>query len=164
MAEPPAAGDLVKDFALTSLDGSVNDSISARKDGLLLFVFWKRTCGTCQFAFPYLQRFQVFYGGPGFRIWGIAQENEQDTRDFIRQYGATFTQLLDDDLTVTERYQLAAVPALFLVDSSDRILRSVPAFSTEQINSISQIIADRTGKPYTPIVRPEDNAPPFKPG
>ena len=164
MAEPLAAGDPVKDFALTSLDGSACDSISARKDGLLLFVFWKRTCGTCQYAFPYLQRFQVFYGGPGFRIWGIAQESEDDVRDFIRQYGATFTQLLDEDLTVTEQYDLDGVPALYLVDDSDRILRSVSGFSTEAFNEYAQIVADRTGKPYTPIVRPEDNAPPFKPG
>src|SRR5438105_3901271 len=148
MAEPLKAGDEVKDFSLPSLDGQVCDTAKARKEGLLFLVFWKRTCGTCQFSFPYLQRFHLFYGGPGFRIWGVAQENPEDARDFMHQYGATFTQLIDENLDASESYDLASVPAAYLMDGSDRILKSFQGFSTEQLNDIAKIASDRTGKPY----------------
>lgn len=164
MADPLAAGDSVKDFALPSLDGAVFDSAAARREGLLLYVFWKRTCGTCQFTFPYLQRFQVLYAGPGFRLWGIAQENAEDTLDFTRLYGVTFPQLIDEDYAVSEEYDLDGVPACYLADGSEKILGFVGGFSTDELNRFAEIIATRTGKPYTPIVRPEDEAPRFKPG
>ena len=164
MAQPLQAGDPVKDFALPALDGNVCDSAEARRNGLLLYAFWKRTCGTCQYTFKYLQRFEDNYDGSGFRIWGIAQENNEDARDFARQYGASFTQLLDTDLSVTEEYDLAGVPALYLVDGTDRILDSVEGFDAERLNAIARVIGERTGKAYVPVVRPEDEAPDYKPG
>lgn len=164
MAIPLMTGDPLVDFTLPALDDAFHHSIEARSDGLLLFVFWKRTCGTCQFAFPYLQRFKVLYGDSGFRIWGIAQETPDDARSFKRQYGATFTQLIDEGLELTEKYQLTSVPALYLVDSSDRILYSLNQFDTEGFNHIAKIVAERTGVDYTPVVRPEDGAPANKPG
>ena len=164
MAIPLMTGDPVVDFSLPSLDGAVHNSAEARQDGLLLFVFWKRTCSTCQYSFPYLQRFKVLYGSPGFRIWGIAQENPDDARAFMRTYGATFTQLIDEELEVTERYDLAAVPAIYLVDDSERILYETSKFSVEGFNHVARTVAERTGAEYIPIVRPEDGAPNIKPG
>src|SRR2546430_2193383 len=108
MATPLAAGDRVIDFTLRSVDGILHNSEEMRKEGLLAFVFWKKTCGTCQFSFPYLQRFHDQYAGEGFQFWGIAQENEQDVRDFVSLYRATFPQLIDEDLAATERYDLAS--------------------------------------------------------
>ena len=164
MAIPLMTGDPVLDFSLPALNDTLQHSIEARKEGLLLFVFWKRTCGTCQYAFPYLQRFKVLYGGSGFRIWGIAQENPDDVRDFMRQYGATFTQLIDEGLEVTEQYDLTSVPALYLIDDSDHILYSLNQFSSEGFNHIAEVVAERTEVDYIPVVRPEDSAPDNKPG
>ena len=164
MAKPLDAGDAVEDFTLASVDGDLCSSADARKDGLLLFAFWKKTCGTCQYSFPYLQRFQVLYGGEKFRIWGVAQENAEDTLEFRRRFGATFTQLVDEDLAVTERYGLVSVPTLYLVDHSDRILQASQGFDTDSFNRMARAAAERTGEPYSPIVRPEDSAPAHKPG
>ena len=164
LAEPLKAGDPMRDFALPSLDGSMCDSRSARTEKLLLFAFWKRTCGTCQFTFPYLQRFQVMYGGAGFRIWGIAQESADDAQAFMRQYGATFTQVLDSDYRVSEEFGLVSVPAIYLVDSSERILRAASGFDSSELNAMARVAAERTGTAYSAVVRPEDGAPDFKPG
>jgi peroxiredoxin len=164
MAEPLKAGDRVADFALRDADGREYSSADARRKGLLMFVFWKRTCGTCQYAFPYFQRFHEQYAGDLFRIWGIAQENAEDTRDFAADYGATFPQLLDTALDITEQYDLTSVPSLYLTDASGMILRFAPAFMADEYNSLAQLIAERTGVPYVPIVRNSDNAPALKPG
>lgn len=157
-------GDRMVDFRLRSTDGLLCNSEEARRSGLLLFVFWKKTCGVCQYSFPFLQRFQDLYAGEGFTFWGIAQESEQDAIDFARTYQATFPQLIDQDLAVTEKYGLVSVPSIYLTDATGVILEHAPGFSTGVYNRIARLAAEAIGKPYTPIVRPEDGAPPFKPG
>lgn len=164
MPDPVSAGDPVIDFTLRGADGLEYDSKRARDTGLLLFTFWKKTCGTCQFTFPYLQRLHAQYGGPGFQVWGIAQESAADAREFAATYGGEFPQLIDQDLDVTERYDLLSVPAIYLVDSSVRVLRSAPAFVKTELNDIARIAAERTGRPYVPVVHDEDGAPDLKPG
>lgn len=164
MPETVRAGDAVIDFVLPDVNGVLHDSADARSRGLLLFVFWKRTCGTCQYAFPFLQRFYDRYTGSVFQVWGIAQENEADTRAFAAEYQATFPQLIDRELQVTEQYRLQAVPAFYLADSEGRILHHVAAFDSAEINAMARTISDRIGIPYELIVAPEDHAPAIKPG
>jgi len=157
-------GDSVIDFVLNGVDGAEYRSAEARKNGLFLFVIWKKGCGTCRYTFPYLQRFHDAYAGETFAVWGLSQDTAEETRDFVREYGANFPQLIDSNLTVTETYYLTTVPSIYLVDRSDTILRHAPAFIADELNAMSQLISERTGKPYVPIVRPEDNAPALKPG
>jgi peroxiredoxin len=164
MANPLTVGDAVVDFTLPASDGKTYNTAEARHKGLLLFVFYKKTCGTCQYAFPYLQRFHTHYTGDRFRIWGVAQENAADTAAFAAEYGATFPQLVDESLDVTEKYDLAAVPGAYLVDETGKILLHTQAFDTDTYNAMAKMIAERTEAPYTPVVRPEDDAPALKPG
>lgn len=165
MPETLKAGDPVVDFVLPGIDGKTYDLRATRRAGVLMaFVFYKKTCGTCQYTFPYLQRLHAQYAGNRFQIWGIAQENAADAEAFAKQYGATFPQLIDESLDVTEQYDLTTVPGIYLVDETDTILRQTGAFSKEELNTMSRLIAERTGKPYVPVVREEDNAPDFKPG
>jgi peroxiredoxin len=165
MSEPLKAGDSVVDFRLRALDGKTYDLGERRRPGALTaFVFWKKSCGTCQYAFPYFQRFHDQYADDRFQIWGISQESAEATAAFVEQYGATFPQLLDEDLAVTVQYGITNVPTLYLVDDEGTILRQAPAFIKDEFNAIAQIAAERIGLPYTPIVREEDNAPALKPG
>jgi peroxiredoxin len=164
MAEPLQAGDRVCDFILNATDGRQYASADARKRGLLLFAFYKKTCPVCQLAMPYLQRFHCQYTCEGFQVWGVVQEDPAGAAEFAKQYGATFPQLCDTELEVTEQYDLRSVPSLYLVDSGDAILQSVFAFSTDEFNALAKRIAERTGRDYTPIILPEDDAPLFRPG
>ena|SRR5437879_545416 len=164
MAETLKAGDSVVDFILDGADGARLDSRSLRAEGLLLFVFWKAGCGTCRYSMPFLQRFQDHYAGDGFQIWGISQENREDTLAFMTEYSLTFPQALDENLATTEAYRLLTVPGVYLVGASDRILRHAPAFIADEFNDMAALIAQETGKPYVPVIRPDDDAPDIKPG
>ncbi len=163
-AETFAAGDPVEDFVLKGVDGTTFNSRNVRASGLLMFVFWKAGCGTCRYSMPFLQRFQDLYAGDGFQIWGVSQENRADTLAFSNEYSLIFPQVLDEDLAVTETYRLVTVPGVYLVGPSDRILRHASAFLADEFNDMAALIAKETGKPYSPVVRPEDDAPSMKPG
>lgn len=164
MAETLTAGDAIVDFTLRDSNGKTYDSAAARKRGLLLFALYKQGCGTCQYAAPFFQRFHVQYAGDKFQMWGISQDSAEETLAFAQEHGVTFPLLLDEDLDVTEQYDLRSVPGVYLVDETNAILRYVPAFVADEFNAMAQVIAERTGAPYTPVVRPEDDAPALRPG
>ena len=165
MAGTLAAGDKVADFILPALDGGDFNSLNARGRGLLMFAFWKKGCGTCRYAMPFLQRFHENYAEEGsFQIWGVSQDNADDTHAFTEEFSITFPQALDIDLDVTYAYGLVTVPGIYLVDASDRVLQNAPAFVADEFNAMAKLIAQRQGKEYIPIVLPEDDAPAIKPG
>src|SRR5579871_6627047 len=113
MSEPLQAGGKVIDFRLSGVDGKTYDLKERRQPGALTaFVFWKKSCGTCQYSFPYFQRFHDQYANGKFQIWGVSQESPDDTAAFVDQYTATFPQLLDEDLAVTVEYGITNVPTL----------------------------------------------------
>ncbi len=166
---PRSAGESVYDFTLRATDGKPYSSADARRQGLLLAALFKTTCGTCKFSLPYLQRFHAQYAVPSagrFQIWGISQDNAQDTLAFARENGpATFPLLLDSTLEVSEAYRLIAVPDLYLLGAGDTLLAALPGhFSKEGFNDLARQVADFLQAPYTPIVREEDNAPLLRPG
>jgi len=165
MSGPVAAGDPVIDFVLTGLDGRTYDLGAARAAGdAVLYMIYKAGCGTCRLAFPFIQRLHDQYAGPGFQVWAVSQDDPEQTAEFARTQGATLPILLDADLAVTEAHRLTNVPAIYLVDASDRIVRHSAAFVKAELNAMARMAAHRTGRPFQPIVRDEDDAPDFRPG
>lgn len=169
LPEPRSEGSEVVDFELQATDGKVYSSRNARRKGLLLAVLFKVGCGTCQYTFPYLQRFQEQYAERSegrFQVWGLSQDRAEETLAFARENGnATFPLLLDSDLRVTVPYGIRNVPDLYLLGAGDTIeAAAVGHFSKDAINAIARRVAAFLGVPYVPIVREEDNAPAIKPG
>ncbi|HZO90481.1 MAG TPA: TlpA disulfide reductase family protein [Chthonomonadaceae bacterium] len=166
---PRAAGSPVVDFELGGTDGKTYSSREARERGLLLAVFFKVGCGTCKYSVPFLQRFHEQYAQPSggkFQIWGISQDNREDTLAFARENGnATFPLLLDETLQVSESYGLVGVPDLYLMGADAAIQAAVLGhFGKDGFNELAQKVAAFLGVPYVPVVREEDDAPALKPG
>ena len=166
---PRSAGSPAADFILTATDGQTYNTKAARANGLLLLAMVKTGCGTCKYAYPYIQRFHEQYAVPSngrFQVWGVSQDDAEKTVTFAQENGnATFPALLDPDLSATGQYGITNVPDLYLLDEGDTIQAAIVGhFSTEGYNDLGRLLADRLGLPYTPIVREEDDAPALKPG
>lgn len=159
-----AAGDAVVDFTFKGVDGKTYSTAEARKNGLLMLVFYKVTCPVCQFNNPYMEKFRA-YEGKGFQIWGVSQDDAQKTVEYARTYGnVTFPQVLDEDLQATVAYDLVSVPTLYLLGSGDTILWQTMGWNRNELNKVSQTIAERLGVPAVKIVEDDDPAPVFRPG
>lgn len=157
-------GDPVADFVFKGVDGKTYSTAEARRDGLLMLVFYKVSCPVCQFNNPYMEKFRA-YGGSGFRIWGVSQDDAPKTVDYARTYGnVTFPQVMDEELKATVSYDLVSVPTLYLLDSGERILWQTMGWNREELNRVSQMIAERLGVPAVKIVEDNDPAPIFRPG
>jgi peroxiredoxin len=119
----------------------------------VLLAFFKISCPTCQFTFPYLQRM-----ADKVPILGISQDGPESTDEFRRAFSLTFPIVLDPPrYLVSNSYVLSHVPSLFLVESDRRISLAVSGFSRQALEEIGQ----RFGSvPF----KAGDRIPEFKPG
>ncbi len=121
-------GTTAPDFTLPTMDGKQFSLREALARGPVVVAFFKISCPTCQYAFPFLQRLYEANGNEGYgnthiTIVGISQNEKKDTAAFIRQYGLTFPVLLDDTSTyeVSNAYGLTNVPTIFWIAQDGEI-------------------------------------------
>src|ERR1700683_3843074 len=108
-------GTKAPDFSLPALDGGQFSLQDALRAGPVLVAFFKVSCPTCQYAFPYLERIHRAHRDGNISMVGISQNNRADTTAFLKQYGVTFRVLVDDPngYAVSNAYGLTNVPTLF---------------------------------------------------
>lgn len=158
------AGDPVVDFVFKGVDGKTYSTAEARRNGLLMLVFYKVSCPVCQFNNPYMEKFRA-YEGKGFQIWGVSQDDAPKSIEYALTYGGvTFPQVLDEGLEATVAYDLVSVPTLYLLDSGDSIVWQTVGWNRAELNRVSEMIAERLGVPAIKIVEDDDLAPVFRPG
>lgn len=114
-------GKLAPDFALSDMEGKAFSLRDALKQGPVVVAFFKVSCPTCQYAFPYLER--LHKANSRLNLVAISQNEKKDTAAFIKQFGVTFPVLLDDTRTypVSNDYGLTNVPTIFWIAESGKI-------------------------------------------
>lgn len=111
------------DFELKAMDGKRFVLRDELMHGPLVLAFFKVSCPTCQYAFPFLERLERAYGHKGVRIVGISQNPPRETAAFTKEFGITFPVLLDDTETypASNSYGLTNVPTIFWVAQGGEI-------------------------------------------
>jgi peroxiredoxin len=137
----------------------------ALSKGPVLLVFLKTACPTCQYTFPYLERIHQQLREQGVQIWGVAQDNAQDSTRFAKTYGLTFPILIDDRSYKTSReYRLEYVPTIFLVKSDGCIEISSEGFCKADLLAIQKSLAQLLSVTPPALFLPSEKIPEYKPG
>lgn len=152
-----AAGKKAPEFDLEMLDGkrfSLGDELD---HGPVVLAFFKVSCPTCQYAFPFLERLYKAYANKGVTLVGISQNDAKDTATFAREFGVTFPILLDDThkYPVSNAYGLTNVPTVFLIAQDGEIEVSSVGWVKADFEQINRKMAE-SGKATPAMV--------FKPG
>ncbi len=159
------AGSRAPDFTLQGIDGATYALADALGRGPLVLVFFKTTCGTCDLAFPYINRLTESYPGGGWSLWAVAQDAAPEARSYASTFGMTYPVLPDTNgYAVSRAYDPPATPTLFLIDRGGQVVRQTAGFSKEDLNSLSAALAERLGADPAVIAAPGDGNPDFKPG
>ena len=82
-------GTTAPDFSLPTVDGKQFSLREALTHGPVVAAFFKISCPTCQYAFPFLQRIYEAHGNSRITIVGISQNEKKDTAAFMKQFGVT---------------------------------------------------------------------------
>src|SRR5215471_13868270 len=117
-----------------------------------LLVFFETDCPTCQLALPYLNALK------GAQVIGLSQDDEAQTRDFVRQMAIAYPVVVDQRLQLSRAYDPQSVPAVFLLDEQGRVVESLVGFDKNGLNELA------AGLGHPPIAPADDGAPSWKPG
>jgi peroxiredoxin len=160
------AGTLAPDFTLPTMDGKKFTLSDALARGPVLAAFFKVSCPTCQYAFPFLERIYKTYGAKNVTIVGVSQNEKKDTASFIKEYGVTFPVLLDDTRTfpVSNAYRLTNVPSIFWIAPVGEIEISSVGWDRKEIEDMSRKVAETTGDRAKSIFQPGESVADFRAG
>jgi len=173
MAALPA-GTKAPDFSLPAVssgkdsgkDGGNFSLQAALKQGPVLAAFFKVSCPTCQYAFPYLERIHKAHGDKKITVVGISQNDQRDTAAFLKEYGVTFPTLLDDPngYAVSNAYGLTNVPSLFLIGQDGQIEITSVGWVKQEVEDINRKLAAAQQITLPAIFQPGEDVRDFRAG
>src|SRR5215470_16274167 len=118
-----SVGSKAPDFELNDVHGRSYRLSEALALGPVALIFYKTSCPTCQFTFPYIQKiFERAGKARGWTLWGISEDDEDETREFVKQQGLTFKVLIDEyPYPVSAAFGIEFVPGIFLIRPDGKI-------------------------------------------
>jgi peroxiredoxin len=143
---------------------AVNGERHSLDDQLTLAIFFKTSCPTCQYAWPFYERIYQAYRDAGLAVWGISQHDSQKTRQYAIDFSATFPHLVDEGWKVSRQYDPEFVPTGFLIDKEKRIVDTFVSWNSADLNRLSRVIAGLLQVPAQEIFESEEDVVVFKPG
>jgi peroxiredoxin len=159
-------GTQAPDFELRAMDGRrfvLRDELA---HGPLVLAFFKVSCPTCQYAFPFLERLEQAYGHKGVRILGVSQNDPRETADFNKEFGITFPVLLDDThkYPVSNAYGLTNVPTIFWIAQDGRIEVSSVGWVKADFATLNKKMSESGNIPPAVIFHPGEDVRDFRAG
>jgi len=116
----PAADTVAHDFTLRGVHGEAV-SLSDWSGQVRLIDFWATWCAPCREEIPWLKQLQETYGGAGFTILAISDENVDIIREFVEQNRIDYPNLVDPG-EVSREYGVISLPTAFLVDRDGNVV------------------------------------------
>jgi len=124
MASSVKVAEQAPDFTLKSLDGP-NLRLEEYRGQVVLINFWASWCGPCRQEMPILDRLHQRYEDTGFAVLGVNVEGKVDpAQEIVDKTKVTFPVLIDEGQSVSELYELEAMPSTVVVDR-DGVVRYV---------------------------------------
>ena len=129
-----ATGAKAPEFELKTSDGKQFSLADELANGPVILAFFKVSCPTCQYGFPFLERLYQAYQDNGVKLVGVSQNEAKETAAFTKEFGVTFPILLDDTrkYPVSNAYGLTNVPTVFWIAQDGEI----------EISSVGWVKAD----------------------
>lgn len=161
-----ASGSKAPEFELKSLDGKKFFLREELARGQVVLAFFKVSCPTCQYAWPFLERLHRAYGQKGVKVIGVSQNDAKDTAAFNKQFGVTFPVLLDDTerYPVSNAYGLTNVPSIFWIAQDGEIEVSSVGWVKADFEAINRKMAEADKTAPAVIFKPGEDVRDFRAG
>jgi peroxiredoxin len=159
-------GTKAPDFTLKAIDGKEFSLSEQLAKGPVVLAFFKVSCPTCQYAFPFFERLHKAYRQNGVTLVGISQNAARDTAAFQKQFGVTFPVLLDelDAYPVSNAYGLTNVPTLFWIAADGEIEVSAVGWLKKEFEDVNRRMAEHGKVPLATVFQPGEDVRDFRAG
>jgi peroxiredoxin len=161
-----AAGTKAPDFELSAMDGKPFLLSEALARGPVVLAFFKVSCPTCQYAFPFLERLHKAYAQRGVTLVGVSQNEPKDTAAFKKEFGITFPMLLDDtdSYPVSNAYGLTNVPTVFWIAQDGEIEVSSVGWVKADFEAVNRKMAEAGKAAQVVVFKPGEDVRDFRAG
>jgi len=161
-----AIGRKAPDFTLKTMEGkrfSLSDELNRSP---VVLAFFKVSCPTCQYAFPFFERLYKTYGDRGVSLVGVSQNDAAETAAFAKDFGITFPMLLDETGTypVSNAYGLTNVPTLFWIAQDSEIEVSSVGWVKADFEEVNRKLAERKKTAAGSMFKPGEEVRDFRAG
>jgi peroxiredoxin len=161
-----ATGKKAPNFELKTRDGKeffLSDELATRP---VILAFFKVSCPTCQYAFPFLERLHKAYGDKNVSLFGVSQNNAKETAAFNKEFGVTFPTLLDDtdSYPVSNAYGLTNVPTMFWIAPDGEIEISSVGWVKADFEQLGRKMAEVAKATPIPMFKPGEDVRDFRAG
>jgi cytochrome c-type biogenesis protein len=117
-------GEAAPDYGAPTLTGdSVN--LAGLRGKVVLLNVWATWCIPCRKEIPELQTLHQQYAARGLQVVGVSVDDghaDREVRDFVNEFGVTYTILRDPSETVFSSFFIPGVPASFLIDRNGTVV------------------------------------------
>jgi peroxiredoxin len=161
-----ATGTKAPEFTLKTLDGKIFSLGDELARGPIVLAFFKVSCPTCQYAFPFLERLHQAYLAEGARLFGVSQNDAKETSQFVRQFGVTFPVLLDEieRYPVSNAYGLTNVPTVFWIAEDGEIEVSSVGWVKTDFEQVNRKMAEAGKGAPAAVFKPGEDVREFRAG
>lgn len=115
-------------FVVQDTSGKKFDFAAHQKEKAHLLIFWSIFCEPCREEMPIVEKVYNEFREKNFEVIAVNLDGDpflESIRGFIKQYKYTFKILIDeligDQFVVSDPYQVAGTPVLYLVDDQGLI-------------------------------------------
>lgn len=134
-------GSRAPSFELPDFDGNSRSLREILTAGPVLLAFFKASCPTCQFTFPFLERIHNALGQSTVHLFAISQDDQDETLGFHQEFGITFPTLLDSagsGYPASNGFGISHVPSLFLIEPDGMISWALEGFHKKELESLAE--------------------------
>jgi peroxiredoxin len=115
------------DFRLNHLDGTTA-SLQDFSGKVVLLNFWATWCLPCIQEMPDMEKLWQQYKDAGLVVLGVSNDDagkRKRVETFINKVNLSFPILLDPDSTISELYNVSAIPVSYLIDRNGVLLAKI---------------------------------------
>ncbi|MFB3923861.1 MAG: peroxiredoxin family protein [Terriglobia bacterium] len=158
-------GEAAPAFELPGIEGNRYSLEEALARGPLLAAFFKVSCPTCQYTFPFIERLYQQFRPKGIQVWAVSQDDARASRQFAKEFGTTFPVLIDEyPYQASRKYGIKYVPTLFLIPRHGKVELVSDGFAKADLIEIQQWFAKSLSSQPPALFLPNERVPEFKPG
>jgi peroxiredoxin len=98
------------------------------KGKVVLLNVWATWCEPCRVEMPSIEKLHREFGPQGLVVLGVSVDDpgaEEAIRDFVKEYGLTFTILHDATQQTKTNYQVTGFPETFVIGREGTIRKKV---------------------------------------
>src|SRR5271167_3468944 len=109
-------------FSLETVDTGKKISLDDFKGKPVILNFWATWCGPCKEELPVFQKMWNKYKDKDVAFIGIdVMDNRSNAAEFIKNNDITYTILYDQQVEISSKYKVVALPATFFINKEGKI-------------------------------------------